>query len=70
MRGLETALQLVSGDKEGFYFPGVQIQDRPRFRWRGLLIDVGRHFEPIDVIKRQLDAMAALKLNVLHFPSE
>ena len=67
MRGLETALQLVSGDKDGFYFPGVQIQDRPRFRWRGLLIDVGRHFEPIEVIKRQLDAMAAVKLNVLHF---
>ena len=67
MRGLETALQLVSGDKDGFYFPGVQIQDRPRFRWRGLLIDVGRHFEPVDVIKRQLDAMAAVKMNVLHF---
>ena len=67
MRGLETALQLVSGDKDGFYFPGVQIQDRPRFRWRGLLVDVGRHFEPVDVIKRQLDAMAAVKLNVLHF---
>ena len=67
MRALETALQLVSGDKDGFYFPAVQIDDRPRFRWRGLLIDVGRHFEPVEVIKRQLDAMAAVKMNVLHF---
>ncbi|HXT71996.1 MAG TPA: family 20 glycosylhydrolase [Vicinamibacterales bacterium] len=67
MRGLETLLQLVSGDREGFFIPGVQIQDRPRFKWRGLLIDAGRHFEPVAVIKRQLDAMAAVKLNVLHF---
>jgi hexosaminidase len=67
LRGMETLLQLVSGDKAGFSIPGIQIQDRPRFHWRGLLIDVGRHFEPVDVIKRQLDAMAAFKLNVLHF---
>ena len=67
MRGLETLLQLVTGDREGFFIPAVTIQDRPRFRWRGLLIDVGRHFEPVEVIKRQLDGMAAVKLNVLHF---
>jgi hexosaminidase len=67
MRGLETLLQLVSGDAQGFFIPAVEIQDRPRFTWRGLLIDVGRHFEPIEVIKRELDAMAAVKLNVLHF---
>jgi len=67
MRGMETFLQLLSGDRQGFFIPGVSIQDIPRFQWRGLLIDVGRHFEPVDVIKRQLDAMAAVKLNVLHF---
>jgi hexosaminidase len=67
IRGLETLLQLVSGDREGFFLPAVEIRDRPRFRWRGLLIDVGRHFEPVEVIKRQLDGMAAVKLNVLHF---
>ena len=67
MRGLETLLQLVSGDRQGAFIPAVQIQDRPRFPWRGLLIDAGRHFEPVEVIKRQLDAMAAVKLNVLHF---
>jgi hexosaminidase len=67
MRGLETVLQLISGDAHGFFVPGIDIQDAPRFRWRGLLIDVGRHFEPVEVIKRQLDGMAAVKLNVLHF---
>jgi len=67
MRGLETLLQLLSNDKEGYYFPGITIKDSPRFKWRGLLIDVSRHFEPVHVIKRNLDAMAALKLNVLHW---
>ncbi|HYG82069.1 MAG TPA: family 20 glycosylhydrolase, partial [Pyrinomonadaceae bacterium] len=67
MRGLETFLQLVAGDREGFYVPAVQIQDRPRFPWRGLLIDVCRHWQPMEVLKRNLDAMAAVKLNVLHW---
>jgi len=67
MRGLETFLQLLDGDKDGFYFPAVSISDHPRFPWRGLLIDSGRHFQPVEVIKRNLDAMAAVKLNVLHW---
>ncbi len=67
LRGLETFLQLLSGDREGYFIPAISIQDRPRFRWRGLLIDAGRHFEPVEVIKRNLDAMAAVKLNVLHW---
>ena len=67
LRGFETLLQLVESDSAGWYLPGVRIEDAPRFPWRGLLIDVGRHFEPADVIKRQLDAMAAVKLNVLHW---
>jgi hexosaminidase len=67
LRGLETFLQLVEGDREGFYVPAVSIDDKPRFRWRGLLIDIGRHFEPMEVLKRNLDAMAAVKLNVLHW---
>jgi hexosaminidase len=66
LRGLETFLQLLSGDKEGYYIPAVSIQDKPRFPWRGLMIDVGRHWQPIEVIKRNLDGMAAVKLNVLH----
>ncbi|HEX3557666.1 MAG TPA: family 20 glycosylhydrolase [Pyrinomonadaceae bacterium] len=67
LRGLETFLQLVEGDREGFYIPAVEINDAPRFRWRGLLIDVGRHYEPLEVLKRNLDAMAAVKLNVFHW---
>jgi hexosaminidase len=67
LRGLETFLQLLQGDRDGYYLPAVSIQDHPRFPWRGLLIDVGRHYEPMEVLKRNLDAMAAVKLNVLHW---
>lgn len=67
MRGLETFLQLLEGDKDGFYFPAVSINDKPRFPWRGLMIDSARHFQPMEVLKRNLDAMAAVKLNVLHW---
>jgi hexosaminidase len=67
MRGLETFLQLLEGDKDGFYFPAVSISDKPRFQWRGLMIDSARHFQPMEVLKRNLDAMAAVKLNVLHW---
>ncbi|HEY0004370.1 MAG TPA: family 20 glycosylhydrolase [Pyrinomonadaceae bacterium] len=67
LRGLETFLQLLESDREGYFIPSVSIDDRPRFRWRGLLIDVGRHYEPMEVLKRNIDAMAAVKLNVLHW---
>jgi hexosaminidase len=67
LRGLETVLQLLSVDADGFYFPACKIEDAPRFPWRGLLIDVCRHWQPVDVIKRNLDAMAAMKLNVFHW---
>jgi hexosaminidase len=67
LRGLETFLQLLDGDRNGYFIPTVSIQDKPRFPWRGLLIDIARRFEPIEVIKRNLDAMAAVKLNVLHW---
>ena len=67
LRGLETLLQLLDADRNGYFFPGVQIDDKPRFPWRGLLIDVARHFHTMEVLKRNLDAMAAVKLNVLHW---
>jgi hexosaminidase len=67
LRGLETLVQLLSADEAGYYFPCVAITDKPRFTWRGLLIDAGRHFQPVDVIKRNLDGMAAVKMNVLHW---
>ncbi len=67
MRGLETFLQLVRTSITGFAVPAVSIEDSPRFPWRGLMIDVGRHFIPLDVLKRNLDGMAAVKLDVFHW---
>ena len=67
LRGLQTFLQLVEITPTGFAVPAVIIKDQPRFPWRGLLIDVSRHFIPIDVLKRNLDGMAAVKMNVLHW---
>jgi len=67
MRGLQTFLQLVQTTGAGFAAPAVTINDRPRFAWRGLMIDVSRHFMPVDVLKRNLDGMAAVKLNVFHW---
>lgn len=67
LRGLTTLAQLVEADGQGWFLPLGHIEDRPRFRWRGLLVDVSRHWEPGDVIRRTLDGMAAVKLNVLHW---
>ena len=67
MHGLETLLQLLQNNGTSFYFPSVHIKDAPRFTWRGLMIDAARHFQPVDVIKRNLDAMAAMKMNVFHW---
>jgi hexosaminidase len=67
LRGLQTFLQLVQITPAGFAAPAVTIKDQPRFAWRGTLIDVSRHFIPIDVLKRNLDGMAAVKMNVLHW---
>lgn len=67
MRGLETLEQLVQSDQTGYFVPAVSIRDTPRFHWRGLMIDCGRHFMPLEVIKRSLDGMAAVKLNVFHW---
>ena len=66
LRGAETFLQLVALDAQGFGAPAIHIVDRPRFPWRGLTIDVSRHWMPAEVLKRNMDAMATVKLNVLH----
>jgi hexosaminidase len=67
IHGLQTFLQLVQNTPQGFSAPAVMIEDVPRFPWRGLLIDVSRHFMPVEAIKRNLDAMEAVKFNVLHW---
>ena len=66
LRGVETLLQLVRAGEHGWAVPAVEIDDHPRFPWRGLMIDVSRHFVPLDIIKRNIEGMAAVKLNVLH----
>ena len=67
MHGLQTFLQLVDVSPGGFAAPAVTIQDKPRFPWRGLMIDSARHFIPLDVIRRNIDAMEAVKMNVFHW---
>ena len=67
MHGMETFLQLVRLENDACSVPAVTIDDAPRFRWRGFMIDVSRHFEPIAEIERTLDGMAVAKLNVFHW---
>jgi hexosaminidase len=67
MHGLQTFLELVDVSPEGFAAPVVTIQDKPRFPWRGLMLDSARHFIPLEVIRRNLDGMEAVKMNVFHW---
>lgn len=67
IRALETLIQLMSFDENQYFFHGADVSDKPRFPWRGLLIAQPYHFLPMDAIKRTLDAMCLVKLNVLHF---
>lgn len=61
---LQTLRQLVSGSSE---IPVVSIQDAPAFSWRGYMVDVGRNYQGMDMLREQIDIMALLKLNVFHF---
>ena len=67
MHGMETFLQLIAVENGSCRLPAVNVDDAPRFRWRGFMLDVSRHFEPIDVIKRTIDGMTIAKLNVFHW---
>jgi hexosaminidase len=67
LHGLQTFLQLVRITPRGFVVPAMTIDDQPRFPWRGLMLDVGRHFQPLDVVYRTLDGMEAVKMNVFHW---
>jgi hexosaminidase len=66
MHGLQTFLQLVEVTPVGFVASAVHIEDSPRFPWRGLTVDVSRHFISVDTLKRNIDGMTAVKMNVLH----
>jgi hexosaminidase len=67
LRGLATFVQLIAPGPDGFRVPAMRIEDRPRFLWRGLMLDVARHWMPPEVVLRNLDGMAAVKLNVFHW---
>ena len=67
LHGFQTFLQLVSVAPDGFAAPAVTIKDTPRFPWRGLMIDAGRHFIPLEVLRRNIDGMEAVKMNVFHW---
>ncbi len=67
MHGMATFVQLISEGADGFSAAAIHVEDRPRFAWRGLMLDVSRHWMPIPVVERNLDAMAAVKLNVFHW---
>jgi len=67
LRGFETFAQMIAAGPDGFEVKAVHIEDHPRYPWRGLMLDVSRHWIPMEVILRNLDAMAAVKLNVMHW---
>lgn len=66
LRGLATLRQSITNVPGGFAIPAMVIDDAPRFGWRGIMIDVTRHFFSLPTLKRQIDAMELVKLNVLH----
>ncbi|MDX2185445.1 MAG: family 20 glycosylhydrolase [Opitutaceae bacterium] len=66
LRGLATLRQLVAGEGRSARLPFAEIKDSPRFPWRGLMVDVCRHWIPPAALTRQIELMAAVKLNVLH----
>ncbi|MFJ3643549.1 beta-N-acetylhexosaminidase [Streptomyces sp. NPDC090108] len=75
-RGAQTLRQLLGPDAfrrapvrpdRVWEVPEITVEDAPRFRWRGLMLDVARHFMPKEGVLRYLDLMAAHKLNVFHF---
>jgi N-acetyl-beta-hexosaminidase len=62
----QTLGQLLTRDGERWILPAVTIEDAPRFPYRGVMLDVARHFHPVETVKAYIDRAAALKFNVLH----
>ena len=66
LRGMETILQLLGFGPLGAFMPACAIEDAPQLAWRGLMVDVSRHFMPLDLLERNIDAMSQVKMNILH----
>lgn len=62
--GMQTLRQLMRAKS---VVDGCEIEDQPSFEWRGYMVDVGRNYQSMDLLKRQIDIMASLKLNIFHF---
>ena len=66
--GVQSLLQLLPGQKgAALALPGVIVKDTPRFGYRGVMLDVGRHFFPVDFIKKFIDYLAIHKINTMHW---
>lgn len=65
--GFQTLRQLLPASGEQLSLPAVEIEDAPRFGYRGLHLDVGRHFFPVAFIKKYIDLLASYKLNTFHW---
>ncbi|MDN5476055.1 MAG: family 20 glycosylhydrolase [Chryseobacterium sp.] len=64
--GIQTMLQLIQNSKDG-KIPAVKIKDYPKFAWRGMHLDVCRHFFNVDEVKQYIDYLAMYKLNTFHW---
>ncbi len=68
--GLQSLLQLIPlerGNSAYYSIPGCTIRDYPRFAWRGMMLDVSRHFFSVEDVKKFIDQMSVYKFNVLHW---
>ena len=68
--GMQSLMQLFStaaADDNEFILPGLEINDSPRFAWRGMHLDVSRHFFPVEFIKKWIDLLAFHKMNMFHW---
>jgi hexosaminidase len=61
--GIQTLKQLC---RDGYFIDNLEISDAPAFKWRGYMVDVGRNFQSLALLKQQIDQMASYKLNVFH----
>lgn len=64
---VQSLLQLVQSSGDQFFLPGLEIKDEPRFAWRGMHLDVSRHFFGVDKIKKYIDYLSMYKLNTFHW---
>ena len=66
--GIQTLIQLLPvEDSHGLTIPSLVIEDYPRFQWRGMHLDVGRHFFSVSFVKKYIDMIAMYKMNIFHW---